>query len=113
EQLDVDRLMQDLASATTEGDWTLSIVARPKRTVAAAVPAPPLGWAAVRPVRVQGSDPWTGPDMTVTTRIVRGKDVGDSYNYAPPEDDVLVDGPVEERRERLEDGPLRRVEVLQ
>jgi alpha-mannosidase len=31
---------------------------------------------------------------------VRGKDVGDSYNYAPPEDDVLVDTPVEERFEK-------------
>jgi alpha-mannosidase len=45
-------------------------------------------------------------------RIVRGKDIGDSYNYAPPEDDELVDTPVEERRETVEDGPLRRVDVV-
>jgi alpha-mannosidase len=45
-------------------------------------------------------------------RIVRGKDIGDSYNYAPPEDDEVVDTSVEERRETLEDGPLRRVDVV-
>jgi mannosylglycerate hydrolase len=50
--------------------------------------------------------------VTVTTRIVRGKDVGDSYNYGPPADDVLLDAPVEERRDRIEDGPLRHVEIL-
>jgi alpha-mannosidase len=80
------------------------------------VPAPPLGWTSVRPVQVSGSDPRTRPEPTITwestTRIVRGKDVGDSYNYAPPSDDVLVDAPVEERLETLEDGPLRRVVVL-
>jgi alpha-mannosidase len=43
---------------------------------------------------------------------VRGKDIGDSYNYAPPEDDVLVEAPTEERRETLEDGPLRRVDLV-
>jgi mannosylglycerate hydrolase len=44
-------------------------------------------------------------------RLVRGKDVGDSYNNAPPEEDELVDSPLSERRETLEDGPLRRVDV--
>jgi mannosylglycerate hydrolase len=112
ERLDVDRLIEDLAFATAEGDWNLRMVARPKRTVVAAVPAPPLGWTAVRPVRVPGTVPGTGPEVTVTTRIVRGQDVGDAYNYGPPADDVLVDAPVAERRDRIEDGPLRRVEIL-
>ena len=40
-------------------------------------------------------------------RIVRGFDVGDSYNYAPPEDDVLVDHPDSVRVEWLERGPVR------
>jgi alpha-mannosidase len=44
-------------------------------------------------------------------RLVRGKDLGDSYNYAPPESDDLVDTPVSERRETVEDGPLRRVDI--
>ncbi len=114
EWLDVDKLMQDVTFATTEGEWTLRVVARPKRTVAAAVRAPPLGWTSVRPVRDRGTVPATRPEPTMTplVRIVRGKDVGDSYNYAPPEDDVPVDEPVAERREVVEDGPLRRVEVL-
>jgi alpha-mannosidase len=47
------------------------------------------------------------------TRIVRGKDVGDSYNYAPPSDDVLVQEPVDELLETVEDGPLRKVQLLQ
>jgi hypothetical protein len=87
-----------------------------KRTVAAAIAAPPLGWTSVRAVR--GSDPpfETAPildtDVAALTRIVRGKDVGDSYNYAPPEDDLLIDEPVEQRLEILDGGPLRRVEIL-
>ena len=40
-------------------------------------------------------------------RIVRGFDVGDSYNYAPPADDVLVDRPDSVRVEWLERGPVR------
>jgi Glycosyl hydrolases family 38 N-terminal domain/Alpha mannosidase middle domain len=75
------------------------------------VTVPPLGWAAVRPGHVQGSGPRTWPEETPlpTTRIVRGGDAGDSYNYAPPPDDVLVDKPEEERLETVEDGPLRRI----
>src|SRR5206468_1350414 len=44
--------------------------------------------------------------------LVRGKDVGDSYNYAPPEQDELVDTPLAERRETIADGPIRRVDVV-
>ena len=78
------------------------------------VTAPPLGWTAVRPGHVTGSDPKTWPEATITalTRIVRGKDVGDSYNFAPPDDDVLVDTPADERLESVEDGPLRQRHVL-
>jgi alpha-mannosidase len=112
EWLDIDQLLEEVALATAEGQWTLCIVAQPKRTVVAALPAPPLGWTAVRPVPVQGSDLKTCPEPTLVPRIVRGKDVGDSYNYAPPEDDELVDTPLEERRETLEDGPLRRIDVV-
>ena len=43
---------------------------------------------------------------------MRGKDVGDSYNFAPPDDDVLVDEPTEEQLETIEDGPLRQVHML-
>jgi Glycosyl hydrolases family 38 N-terminal domain/Alpha mannosidase middle domain len=85
-----------------------------KRTVIAAIPAPPLGWTSMRAKRA-GSDPsgsTLDTNVAALTRIVRGKDVGDSYNYAPPVDDVLVEEPVEQRLETLETGPLRRVEIL-
>ncbi len=115
--LDVEQLVREVSLATAEGEWNLRIVARPKRTVLAAVPVPPLGWTSVRPVHVPGTVPGTGPletglDVAELTRIVRGKDVGDSYNYAPPEPDVLVQEPIQQRFETLEDGPLRRVSVL-
>ena len=51
-------------------------------------------------------------DVSQLTRIVRGGDVGDSYNYAPPPDDVLVEAPLDERFVTIEEGPLRRVDVL-
>jgi alpha-mannosidase len=76
------------------------------------VTAPALGWTAVRAGQVPGTVPGTWPDVAVETRIVRGKDVGDSYNYAPPEDDVLVDEPTAERTQTVEDEPLRRVRIL-
>ena len=44
--------------------------------------------------------------------LVRGKDLGDSYNYAPPADEELVDTPIAERRETVEDGALRRVDAV-
>jgi 2-O-(6-phospho-alpha-D-mannosyl)-D-glycerate hydrolase len=112
EWLDMDQLIQDVTFATAEGEWTLRVVARPKRTILAAVPAPALGWTAaspragVRPLPLE-----TGPEWP-ETRIVRGKDVGDSYNYGPPADDVLVDEPLEEREELVERGALRTVRVL-
>ena len=114
--LDADRLVEDVSVATAEGEWNLRVLARPKRTVVAALTAPPLGWTSFRPRRGRGTVPGTGPlpavDLRALTRIVRGKDVGDSYNYAPPADDVLVEEPVEERFEQIEAGPLRTVDVL-
>jgi mannosylglycerate hydrolase len=114
--LDVEQLVREMSFATAEGRWNLRVVARPKRTLVAAVPVPALGWTTVRPRHVLGSDPKTRLDATVPleslTRIVRGKDIGDSYNFAPPLDDVLVDEPTEQRLETVEDGPLRRVSLL-
>jgi len=110
--LDVDELIREITFTTAEGEWIVRVVARPKRTVVAAIPAPPLGWTSVRPVHVPVPDPKTGPEPTVVPRIVRGKDFGDSYNFAPPVDDELVDTPVADRQETIEDGPLRRVDVV-
>jgi len=115
--LDVEQLVRDVSFATAEGHWNLRVVARPKRTVVAAVPVPALGWTSVRPVHVPGTVPRsarleTGLEVAELTRIVRGKDIGDSYNYAPPAQDVLVEDPIDQRLETLEDGPVRRVSVL-
>ena len=113
ERLDVDALVRELATATSDGEWTLRVVAAPKRTVVAAVPVPALGWTSLAPkmgVRPQVEE--TGPADPNLVRIVRGKDVGDSYNYAPPADDVLVEEPVSSTAETLEDGPLLRVDLL-
>jgi alpha mannosidase-like protein len=112
EWLDVEQMMEDIKVETAEGTWELRIVARPKRTVVAAIPVPPLGWTSVRPARVPPPASNTVLLARVVPRLVRGKDFGDSYNYAPPEDDELVDTPLAERREPLEDGPLRRVDVV-
>ncbi len=114
EFLDMEQLLGEIALATMEGEWTLRVVAQPKRTIVAGVPAPPLGWTSVRPGHVPGTVPGTCPHVDVSrlTRIVRGKDIGDSYNYAPPANDVLVDVPTDELLESVEDGPLRKVDVL-
>jgi alpha-mannosidase len=114
EWLDIEQLTREVTFATAEGEWTLRVVAQPKRTVLASVTAPALGWTSVRPVRVSGSDPGTCPSIDVSqlTRIVRGGDAGDSYNYAPPPDDVLVESALDERFVTIEEGPLRRVDVL-
>lgn len=52
----------------------------------------------------------TGTDGTVlhgVGRLVDGGDRGDSYNYAPPAQDVLVEEPAEVAVELIENGPLR------
>ncbi|GAA0951791.1 alpha-mannosidase [Nonomuraea longicatena] len=51
----------------------------------------------------------TGQDGTVVTgagRIVDGGDAGDTYNYAPPAEDRLVDTPVSVEIETWHTGPL-------
>lgn len=79
------------------------------------VEVPPLGVATVRsaavqprhPARIEADRP--GNDLVGITdlgRIVDGGDVGDTYNYAPPKHDSVVDEPVSEQVKVLEDGPL-------
>jgi mannosylglycerate hydrolase len=114
ESLDVAEVLRELELATAEGDWVLRIEARPRRVVAAVVPAPPLGFTTVRPVEAAAAtegEPLTRAALP-PVRIVRGGDAGDSYNYAPPTEDALVDEPDEERFEPGEHGPLRRTAVL-
>jgi Glycosyl hydrolases family 38 N-terminal domain/Alpha mannosidase middle domain len=116
--LDVGGLLHEieLATAGESNEWRIRIVARPRRTLVAAVSAPPLGWTSVRPVegrgvcddavRLEGRTVRNGSlvlealdDGTLSVngisfaRLVDGGDFGDSYNYAPPAEDLLVDEP--------------------
>jgi Glycosyl hydrolases family 38 N-terminal domain/Alpha mannosidase middle domain/Glycosyl hydrolases family 38 C-terminal domain len=88
-------------------------------TVLASVSAPPLGWTAVRPSeqrslagsRVEVDGPTLRNQLAVfdlsSIRIVDGGDFGDSYNYAPPHRDLVVDEPTDEQLEVVEEGALR------
>lgn len=137
--LDVDGLRAEVMAAmlaAPDESWQVRIVARSRRTVAASVPMPALGWTAVRPiegeapighgVRVNGRRLDNGllsvevaDDGTLTlvaadgTRasgaggIVDGGDVGDSYNYGPPATDSLVHAPRAVEIETELDGPVR------
>ncbi|SEG69336.1 alpha-mannosidase [Actinacidiphila yanglinensis] len=61
-------------------------------------------------VNADGTLDVTGADGTVLRgvgRLVDGGDRGDSYNYAPPAQDVRVERPARVEAELLEDGPLR------
>jgi len=88
----------------------------------ATVTVPALGWATVRDaadsdahaVEVDGTTVRNGlVELDVSSlRLVDGGDFGDSYNYAPPADDLLVDTPIEERVEIVDIEPLRARLVL-
>ena len=117
--LDVASLFReiDVATAAAPGEWRVRIVARPSRTVVTRVTAPPLGWISGRAVEGRGhsDDPVAVDGQTLrngsleveplddgslqvngisgVARLVDGGDFGDSYNYAPPAEDLLVDVP--------------------
>ncbi|MET8769390.1 alpha-mannosidase [Streptomyces sp. NPDC004658] len=61
-------------------------------------------------VAADGTLDVTGPDGTVLCgvgRLVDGGDRGDSYNYAPPAQDMLISEPTQVAVDLLESGPLR------
>jgi mannosylglycerate hydrolase len=132
--LDVDELRAEIELAcrtAREEAWVLRALMPPGRRLAAVVPAPPLGWTSVRPVPRRG--PVTAPvrtngrrvsgdllevevaeDGTLrvggvegVARIVDGGDFGDTYNYAPPALDTVVDQPASVEVEVAANGPLR------
>ena len=131
--LDLDELKNELEVATSaeDGEWDVRIVARRRSTVVARVPAPPLGWTALQPVEGTGSveEPVgvradgldngllsvaVAADGTLSLggaegvgRLVDGGDEGDSYNYAPPTDDRLVEEPEGVRVSVVAGGPVR------
>ena len=118
------------AKAKEDERWEVVFRTRPRRRLASRVAAPALGWTGVRAVegmeagdsvaleggvlengllRVEVGNDGTlrVGDVEGVGRIVRGFDVGDSYNYAPPADDVLVEHPESVSVESLEPGPVR------
>ena len=116
--------------------WQVRIVARARRTLVASIPAPALGWTAARPVEGGGelSDPVLVDGHTASNglvsvtvaedgtlrietpdgaaasgvgRIVDGGDFGDSYNYAPPATDAVVEKPTSVSVDVELSGPVR------
>jgi hypothetical protein len=96
----------------------------PEPGVASLVTAPPLGWTTFAPQhsdrmtravpRIAGTVMCNGPfelDLA-SIRIVDDGDFGDSYNYAPPAEDTIVDEPCDERIERSESDRFRARLVL-
>jgi len=117
------------AAAPTD-TWRIEIVAAPRATVVARVPAPPLGWTSARPVRAHVGGSVLAEARRLSNglvelevdddgsfrlgetggigRIVDGGDCGDSYNYAPPPaGDRLVQKPESVTVELTEAGPVR------
>jgi alpha-mannosidase len=126
----------DAVAVAPEATWSVRVVEAPRRTLLVRVPVPPLGTTAIRAVegaaavgdpvtasadgmangllsvavRPDGSLRLEAADGTVLDgvgRLVDGGDRGDSYNYAPPATDRLVDTPTELRHRLVESGPLR------
>lgn len=123
------------ALVAADEPWEIVIEAAPRRRVAALVPAPALGWTSVRAVPGAGSleapveaaarslanglvAVEADPDGTLVIeggrrrlagvgRLVDGGDAGDSYNYAPPRDDRIVDRPEWVDAEVVAAGPVR------
>ena len=116
-ELDVDALRQEVEAIPDGGRWRVEIADETRRRLVASLPVPALGWSAVRAVRGSGSsenavharerrlgngllDVEVAADGTLTVgglegvgRLVDGGDFGDSYNYAPPAADTLVERP--------------------
>jgi mannosylglycerate hydrolase len=132
--LDVEELVHEVDAATKadpDRSWAVRIVARPRRRVVANVPSAPLGWTTVRPVEgrgavehpvqagareldngllrivVVGDGTLELNGLEGVGRLVDGRDVGDSYNYAPPDPDQLVDEADDVRVELRAIGPVR------
>src|SRR5581483_92829 len=58
-------------------------------------------------VEVAADGTWSIDGHGGLGRIVHGGDVGDTYNWCPPDRDELVDTPVDVRCDAIERGPLR------
>ena len=123
------------AAAAPDEEWQVRVLGRARRTLLADVATPALGWTAARAVQAQprvaspvrlrrdgisngAVDVAVGADGTLVVtagdvvlegvgRLVDGGDFGDSYNYAPPAADTLVEEPEDVAVEMRARGPLR------
>lgn len=123
QSLDLAQMRRAVDEAVNDGElWMLRIAEEPRCTVGALLPVPPLGWTTARPISGDSSvqDPvrldgytldngllrvsvgetgavsMVAADGTVVTdalRLVDGGDRGDTYNFAPPLTDTVVDLP--------------------
>ena len=106
-----------------------------RRVLALAGPVPPFGWSRWapvdprHPVRPAGGNGVTNGLVTVEVdpadgtfsldgvpgygRLVDDGDAGDTYNWCPPEDDVVVDTPLTVLVRRTETGPVRGTIVVE
>ncbi len=117
--------------------WDLRVVSAARRRLIAEVTTPPLGWIALRPLAgradptagpVRASERELANDLLTVTvddsgeltllaadgsrlagvgRVVDGGDHGDSYNYGPPAEDLLVATPRDVQIATTLAGPLR------
>jgi mannosylglycerate hydrolase len=141
--LDVEQLRADVVrqlDAARDEAWRVRVLGRPRRSVAAMVPAPALGFAIARPVegvaRAPGAvvvddgslgngvlDVTVAADGTLSLagggvtlsgvgRLVDGGDAGDSYNYAPPRHDTTVAEPEVVAVQVEARGPVRGVVAI-
>ena len=116
-------------------DGSVRAAQRVEGGIVAQIPAPPLGWTTARPVPAAGSIEnavsaaeaklangllqievaadgtlnlqGDTRELTGVGRLVDGGDGGDTYNYAPPADDMLVEEPDETCLEVVAAGPVR------
>jgi mannosylglycerate hydrolase len=117
----LERALQEAAEAAAEATFRVRIEATSRRRLLAAVPAPALGWSAVRVGRGTAASEHVvrcderslanglvdvsvardgtlelaggGVALAGVGRLVDGGDAGDSYNYAPPAADRIVEEP--------------------
>jgi mannosylglycerate hydrolase len=136
--LDVDGLRAEVVAAmraAPDDEWRIRVIARPRRTLAASVPVPALGFTAMRAVEGEAAIEdavatghrslanrflaveveaagtlrliaANGTETSGIGRIADGGDFGDSYNYGPPDVDALVDGPTTVSVSTEADGPV-------
>jgi alpha-mannosidase len=133
---DMLEALEIAAAAAPDARWRVRVLAVARRRLVASVPVPGLGWAGVRPVdaeitvdepvhaaddrmsnglltvtlapdgtlRLEAAD---GTVLTGVGRLADGGDEGDSYNYAPPRVDTLIEVPIAIESALEEGGPLR------